>query len=99
MKRVGIRELRKNASALLRLVERGTIIEVINRGRPVALLSPAPPGGPLNRMREAGLSLPARRKLTDLPQPIEVPVGTSPTELLRIQREGRLGAEERDAKP
>lgn len=99
MKRVGIRELRQNASALLRLVEGGTIIEITDRGRPVAVLSPTPSCGPLNRMREAGMSVPAKRKLADLPLPIEASIGVSPSDLLRAQREDRLGAEERNEQP
>ncbi|MBO0693155.1 MAG: type II toxin-antitoxin system prevent-host-death family antitoxin [Acidimicrobiaceae bacterium] len=34
---------RQRASELLRLVENGETIEITDRGRPVALLSPGPP--------------------------------------------------------
>ena len=40
MTRVGIRELRQNASAVLRRVEAGEIIEVTDRGRAVARIVP-----------------------------------------------------------
>lgn len=39
---VGVRELRQRASQLLRLVEAGETIEITDRGRPVAVLSPLP---------------------------------------------------------
>ena len=39
MTSVGGRELRQRASELLSLVERGEVIEITDRGRPVALLS------------------------------------------------------------
>jgi prevent-host-death family protein len=40
---IGIRELRQNASRYLRLVEeRGEPIQITDRGRPVALLTPVP---------------------------------------------------------
>ena len=40
---IGIRELRQNASRYLRLVEeRREPIEITDRGRPVALLTPLP---------------------------------------------------------
>ena len=40
MKRIGIRELRQEASKHLREVERGETIEVTDRGRPVARIVP-----------------------------------------------------------
>ena len=94
MKRVGIRELRQNASALLRLVERGATIEITDRGRPVAVLSPAPSGGPLERLRDAGLSTPARRKIEDLSPPLDQASGRSASRVLHEQREERFGTEQ-----
>jgi len=41
-KRVGVRQLRQNLSVYLRRVRRGQTYEVAERGRPVALLTPAP---------------------------------------------------------
>jgi prevent-host-death family protein len=40
MKRIGVRELRQNASEHLRLVQRGERIEITDRGRPIAMLVP-----------------------------------------------------------
>jgi prevent-host-death family protein len=91
MKRVGIRELRQNASAILRLVEQGARIEITDRGRPVAVLSPSAALSPLEHLRESGSTVAARRRLEDLPPPIPVPAGMSPSEALMIQREERLG--------
>ena len=54
MTAVGVRELRQRASELLRLVEGGETIEITDRGRPVALLTPLPDGSPLERLRAAG---------------------------------------------
>ncbi len=70
MTRVGVRELRQRASELLRLVEGGETIEITDRGRPVALLSPLPEGSPLERLRAAGESEPAEGDLHDLPLPL-----------------------------
>jgi prevent-host-death family protein len=41
-KRVGVRELRQNLSVYLRRVKLGETYEVAERGKPVALLTPAP---------------------------------------------------------
>ena len=41
MERVGVRELRRQASAILRRVAAGETVEVTDRGRPVAIL-PSP---------------------------------------------------------
>lgn len=91
MKSVGVRELRQRASELLRLVERGETVEITDRGRPVAMLSPVPTGSPLERMRAAGLVQPATRRVEDLPDPIRLAPGVeSPSAALeRLRRDER----------
>ena len=86
MARVGVRELRQRASELLRLVEAGETIEITDRGRPVALLTPLPDGSPLEQMRAAGEIDAATGDLTDLPQPL-ASVGKLPSEVLAGLRE------------
>jgi prevent-host-death family protein len=73
---VGVRELRQRASSLLRLVESGETVEVTDRGRPVALLTPIPEGSPLERMRAAGDVESATADLDDLPEPLVLPPDT-----------------------
>jgi len=68
--RVGIRELRQRASELLRQVERGESIEITDRGRPVAVLSPLPPGGRYRRMLVEGEIARASRETGELPEPL-----------------------------
>ncbi len=70
MTSVGVRELRQRASGLLRLVEQGETVEITDRGRPVALLTPIPEGSPLERMRAAGDVETASADLDDLPEPL-----------------------------
>jgi prevent-host-death family protein len=70
MTTVGVRELRQRASGLLRLVEQGETVEITDRGRPVALLTPIPEGSPLERMRAAGDIENATADLEDLPEPL-----------------------------
>jgi prevent-host-death family protein len=91
MTRVGIRELRQRASELLRLVEAGKTIEVTDRGRPVALLSPLPGGGALERLRASGDVEPATREFHELPGPVPVSTGSElPSErLVRLRRDER----------
>jgi len=91
MLRVGIRELRQSASELLRRVERGETIEVTDRGRPVALLAPIPPGGPLERLRYTGQVEEASHDLDRLPPPISLPEGveTPSATLARLRRDER----------
>ena len=72
---VGVRELRQRASELLRRVGQGKTIQVTDRGRPVALLSPAPEGGALDRLRALGDLDPATADFDDLPPPLELPHG------------------------
>jgi prevent-host-death family protein len=91
MPTVGIRELRQRASELLRRVEAGETIEVTDRGRPVALLSPLPESDPLDRLRAAGEVISATGKLADLARPIQLPAGHEPPSavLARLRRDDR----------
>ena len=68
MMSVGIRELRQRASELLRQVERGESIEITDRGRPVAVLSPLPQGSPYRRMLVEGEIARASRETGELPE-------------------------------
>jgi prevent-host-death family protein len=73
MKQVGVRELRRDASAILRRVAGGETIEVTDRGRPVAVILRSMPAG-LDRLEREGL---IRRAEGDLLRvtPFEVPRG------------------------
>jgi prevent-host-death family protein len=83
MTRVGVRELRQQASALLRRVEQGETIEITDRGRAVALLTPLPDGSVLERMRAAGELEPATRDIGDLPPPVVLPTSAElPSQVL-----------------
>jgi prevent-host-death family protein len=91
MTSVGVRALRQRASELLRLVEQGETVEITDRGRPVALLTPLPHGSPLERMRAAGEVESAAADLDDLPEPLVLSPGTElPSSAL-----GRLRRDER----
>lgn len=72
---VGIRELRQRASELLRQVQRGESIEITDRGRPVAVLSPLPPGSPYRRMLAEGDIARASRDAGELPEPLALAAG------------------------
>ncbi len=91
MTSVGVRELRQRASGLLRLVEQGETVEITDRGRPVALLTPIPAGSPLERMRAAGDVETAMADLDDLPEPLVLPPETEiPSRVLtRLRRDER----------
>jgi prevent-host-death family protein len=87
MTSVGIRELRQRASELLRLVGQGQTVQITDRGRPVALLTPLPEGGALERLRAAGEVLAATADPDDLPEPLVLaPDVEHPSEALRRLR-------------
>ncbi len=77
---IGIRELRQNASRYLRLVEeRGEPIQITDRGRPVALLTPVPKAqSRIEQLRASGRIRPATGSWKDLPQPISLKQGEKP---------------------
>jgi prevent-host-death family protein len=91
MTRVGVRELRQRASELLRLVAQGETVEVTDRGRPVALLTPIPDGSVVDRMRAAGELEAATGDIDDLPPPLVLPRGSElPSQVLaRLRRDER----------
>jgi prevent-host-death family protein len=91
MASVGVRELRQRASELLRRVAAGETIEVTDRGRPVALLSPLPEAGPLERLRAAGEVNSAAADLDELPAPLPLKAGQEPPSavLARLRRDER----------
>ena len=91
MASVGIRELRQRASELLRRVEEGETIEVTDRGRAVAVLSPLPAVGALERLRASGETIAATAGMDDLPEPLPVAPGQEPPSqvLARLRRDER----------
>jgi prevent-host-death family protein len=91
MASVGIRELRQQASSLLRRVEEGETIEVTDRGRPVAVLAPLPASGALERLRASGETIAATADMDDLPEPLQVVPGQElPSQVLaRLRRDER----------
>ena len=94
MERIGVRELRQNASRYLALVKAGETVEVTERGELVALL--APPGGPRSnrdRLVAAGRLIPASSPTGRLrsPSPVAIKAGEpSNEELLEAERDDRL---------
>jgi len=87
MTSIGVRELRQRASEYLRRVEAGETIEVTDRGRPVALLTPVP-ADPLAQLRSSGRLRPASER--GLPEPLEPMPGIAPaSELLDDLRNDR----------
>ena len=73
MKSIGIRELRQHASQYIRLVEEGETIQVTDRGRPVAMITPVKKDETtLERLYREGVLIPAKSKraIRDLPQPL-----------------------------
>lgn len=90
MASVGIRELRQRASELLRRVEDGESIEITDRGRPVAMLTPLPED-PLARLKASGDLGQSEGDLADLPEPLVLPAGseTPSSVLARLRRDER----------
>jgi len=81
MERVGVRELRREASAILRRVAAGETVEVTDRGRPVAVLLRSMPSG-LARLEREGLLRRAQADLLELP-PATLPDGAvAPSKLV-----------------
>ena len=85
MDRIGVRELRQQASAILRRVAAGETVEVTDRGRTVAVLVRAMPSG-LARLEQEGLLRRAEGDLLGV-TPVRLPRGAAPPS--RVVGEGR----------
>lgn len=92
MDRVGIRELRQNASEYVRRAEAGETIEVTDRGRPVARLAPLPKGQSiLDRLIAEGTVTPATADLASLGPPVPPTAGARPlSEVIDEMREDKI---------
>jgi prevent-host-death family protein len=76
MERIGVRELRRDASAILRRVAAGETVEVTDRGRHVAVLLQAMPSGLARLEREGQLRRPEGDLLALTP--VRLPEGAAP---------------------
>ena len=65
MVRVGIRELKQNASAVVRRAAAGETVEITDRGRPVARMVPLGDRGVLQQMVAEGRATEAEGDLLD----------------------------------
>jgi prevent-host-death family protein len=80
---IGIRELRQNASRYLRLVqERGEPIEITDRGRPVARLTPLPTGSRVEQLAASGRLKRAKGSWKDLGPPLPLAPGEKPLSVI-----------------
>ena len=87
---VGVRELRQNLSIYLERVLTGEVLQVTDRGRPVALLIPLPhPQTTVERLVVAGRAKPATSNVVALGRPTHRP-SRALKEALRAVREDRL---------
>ncbi len=88
-KRVGIRELREDLSRIVRRVQRGEVIDVTDRGQPIARLVPAGSvGGALADLVAAGKVRPARTR-GPLPAPLNIPSRMTSEEAIELLRGDR----------
>ena len=94
MERIGVRELRQNASRYLARVKQGESIEVTERGVPIAVLSPVPAkeSSLYDRLVAEGKLIPGKQDWAGFFErhPLTGPVTTAGSEALQEQREERL---------
>lgn len=92
MERIGVRELRQNASKYLERVKAGESVEVTERGKLVAVISPPTPAVSAYELLVAeGRLIPASRSLFPLPDARPAPPGAPTTaEALDAEREERF---------
>lgn len=72
MTEVDVRELEKNAAAVVADAAAGETVIITDRGRPVAQLAPIA-ASPLQRLIAAGAARPPRRDIRQLPLPVASP--------------------------
>jgi prevent-host-death family protein len=92
--RVGIRELRQQASAILKRVIRGESIEVTDHGRPIARIVPLRPGA-LDQMVLEGRATESSGDLLELIDELGLPVAAGASGRLPSEALAELRADER----
>jgi prevent-host-death family protein len=85
MDRVGVRELKQNASRVLERVKAGETVEVTQHGRPVALLTPLTGADEFDRLVEAGEVLLGTQDLSAA-TPVAVASGIRLSDELTLRR-------------
>lgn len=89
MKRIGIRELRQNATTYIRLVQAGARVEITNHGEAVALLVPIVPAGVLQQLEASGRLTPDGGDVLALGPPLAPARGkVAPSTALAQSRDG-----------
>ena len=86
MHRVGIRDLRQNASAVLRRVAEGEIVEVTDRGRAVARIVPMHEASRLEQLQAEGRASGATKDLLDVKPVPRTAKGPSLSKILADMR-------------
>jgi prevent-host-death family protein len=71
---IGLRALQQNASAVVSRAAAGEIVEITDRGRPVATIGPLARGR-LDMLVELGRARPAKLRVRDLPPPVRPEAG------------------------
>lgn len=75
MSSVGIRALQQNASAVVARAEAGEVIDITDRGRPIARLVPIRPGSRIQELADEGRLRPATREVLDVASPVDLAHG------------------------
>ena len=83
--RIGIRELRESLSSALRRVRQGELLEVTDRGRPVARIVPVGGAGRLERLVVSGKVYPPNAP-GPLPAPLDLPTRMTSEDAITILR-------------
>ena len=91
MKKASITEAKNNLSALIDSVKGGSPVLIVDRGRPVALLSPLPVGSPYQQLLMEGEVIRGTHNLDDLAEPLPALPGQEPASSVLA----RLRADER----
>ena len=79
MKSIGVRELRQRASEYLRQVEAVASVEIMARGRPVALLVPVRGTDHVEEMARRGRVIPPTGDVLDVGPPAAARSGQAPS--------------------
>jgi prevent-host-death family protein len=89
MEQVGIRELKQNASGVMRRVAAGEIIEVTDRGKPLGRIVPTDMD-PLTQLVAEGRAVPASLDLLSIEAEPAEPTESSPYEaLMKLRQDER----------
>jgi len=89
MEKIAVSTLHENTDEIVARAMAGEVITIVVEGQPAVQIGPAVRDS-YQEMIDAGLIIPAKRSLRDLPPPLKIPGATLSDDIIRAREEERF---------